>query len=77
MAAASIEGKKAATEQTIPRDNLWPLRAVVVGNVEPGTVVSTDEFYSYSLLTCDGFEHNSVKRGGDEYSRNDYVSFGL
>jgi transposase-like protein len=50
------------------------LRGVVLGNVEPGSVVSTDELYSYNLLTGDGFKHGSVKHGAGEYSRYDYRS---
>jgi len=48
------------------------LRAVVLANVEPGSVVSTDELYSYNLLTGDGFQHGAVKHGAKEYAYYDY-----
>ncbi len=48
------------------------LRAVVLDNVEPGSVVSTDELYSYNLLTGDGFAHGAVKHGAKEYAHYDY-----
>jgi transposase len=58
----------------IPNVKKDTLRAVVLDNVEPGSVVSTDELYSYNLLTGDGFTHGSVKHGSKEYSRYDYRS---
>src|SRR3546814_1071855 len=48
------------------------LRNVVLDNVEPGSVVSTDELYSYNLLTGDGFTHGAVKHGAKEYAHYDY-----
>ncbi|MEO6152848.1 MAG: IS1595 family transposase [Croceibacterium sp.] len=48
------------------------LREVVLDNVEPGSVVSTDELYSYNLLTGDGFTHGAVKHGAKEYAYYDY-----
>jgi transposase len=48
------------------------LRGVVLDNVEPGSVVSTDELYSYNLLTGDGFTHGAVKHGAKEYAHYDY-----
>lgn len=32
-------------------------------NVEKGATVSTDELYSYGLLTGDGYKHGVVKHG--------------
>jgi transposase-like protein len=43
------------------------LRAVVLENVEPGSVVSTDELMSYGLLTGDGFIHGAVKHSAKEW----------
>jgi hypothetical protein len=48
------------------------LRRVVLENVEPGSVVSTDELISYGLLTGDGFIHGSVNHGKKEWSYYDY-----
>jgi hypothetical protein len=48
------------------------LRDVVLKNVEPGSVVSTDELMSYGLLAGDGFVHGSVKHGAKEWSYYDY-----
>jgi transposase len=50
------------------------LRGVVLDNVEPGSTVSTDELYSYNLLTGDGFEHGRVSHGKGEYAVYDYRS---
>jgi transposase len=44
------------------------LRAVVNENVEKGSVVSTDELYSYGLLEGDGYVHGSVQHGRKEYA---------
>ena len=42
------------------------------GNVEPGSIVSTDEFISYGSLTPDGFKHGAVKHGAKEWAYYDY-----
>ena len=48
------------------------LRDVVLNNVEAGSFVSTDELYSYNLLTGDGYKHGTVKHGQKEYAYYDY-----
>jgi transposase len=48
------------------------LRGVVLDNVEPGSIVSTDELMSYGLLTGDGYKHGMVKHGSKEWSYYDY-----
>jgi len=58
--------------QVIPDVKKPTLRAVVNENVEPGSTVSTDELYSYGLLTGDGYRHGAVQHGRKEYSRYDY-----
>ena len=58
----------------IPNVKKETLRGVVLDNVEPGSVVSTDELYSYNLLTGDGFTHGAVKHGRKEYAHYDYRS---
>ncbi len=47
------------------------LREVVLRNVEPGSVVSTDELMSYGLLEGDGFTHGKVKHGAKQYAYHD------
>src|SRR3954454_1544100 len=42
------------------------LRSGVLDDVEPGSVVSTDELMSYGLLAGDGFIHGAVKHGAKE-----------
>jgi transposase-like protein len=64
-------GGRIAT-QVIPDVRTKTLRDVVLENVEPGAVVSTDELMSYGLLTGDGFVHGSVKHGAKEWSYYDY-----
>ncbi|MBV9786301.1 MAG: IS1595 family transposase, partial [Acidisphaera sp.] len=46
--------------KAIPDAKKETLRAAVTGNVEPGSIVSTDEFVSYGLLTPDGYQHGVV-----------------
>ena len=58
--------------QVIPDVRKDTLRDVVLQNVEPGSVVSTDELVSYGLLAGDGFTHGSVKHGAKEWSYYDY-----
>jgi len=60
------------TTQVIPNVKTDTLRNVVLENVEPGSVVSTDELYSYNLLTGDGFRHGTVKHGEKEWTHFDY-----
>lgn len=63
-------GKIAA--QVIPNVKMATLRGVVLENVEPGTIVSTDELYSYGLLEGDGYKHGAVKHGAKEWAYYDY-----
>lgn len=60
------------TTEVIPNVRKDTLRNVVLENVEPGSVVSTDELMSYGLLTGDGFQHGTVKHGTKEYAYYDY-----
>jgi transposase-like protein/predicted RNA-binding Zn-ribbon protein involved in translation (DUF1610 family) len=43
------------------------LKPIVIGNVEPGTTVSTDEWPGYNELTQEGYRHGSVKHSAKEY----------
>ncbi len=56
----------------IPNVKKRTLRKVVNDLVEKGSVVSTDELYSYNLLTDDGYVHGTVRHGEKEWSRYDY-----
>lgn len=58
----------------VPDVKKQTLRGVVLDNVEPGAVVSTDELMSYGLLTGDGYTHGAVKHAAKEWSRYDYRS---
>jgi transposase-like protein len=60
------------TTAVIPDVKKETLRGVVLENVEKGTVVSTDELYSYGLLTGDGYAHGAVKHGQKEWTYFDY-----
>ncbi len=60
------------TAQVIPDIRKDTLRDVVLQNIEPGSVVSTDELISYGLLSGDGFTHGAVKHGAKEWSWYDY-----
>lgn len=64
-------GGKLAT-QVIPDIKKATLRGVVLQNVEPGTIVSTDELMSYGLLEGDGYQHGTVKHGAKEWAYYDY-----
>ena len=64
-------GGRIATK-IIPDVRMPTLRGVVLKNVEPGSVVSTDELMSYGLLAGDGFIHGAVKHGAKEWSYFDY-----
>ena len=70
MGLAEREGRMKAV--VIPNVKKDTLRNVVLKNVEGGATVSTDELYSYNLLTSDGYEHGMVKHGKKEYSYYDY-----
>lgn len=64
------EGKVVA--EVIPDVKKATLREAVNRTVEPGTIVSTDELYSYGLLDGDGYKHGAVKHGQKEWSYYDY-----
>ena len=64
-------GGKLATE-VIPNVRKDTLRDVVLENVEKGATVSTDELYSYNLLTGDGYKHGAVSHAAKEWTYYDY-----
>ncbi|MBV9858629.1 MAG: IS1595 family transposase [Alphaproteobacteria bacterium] len=63
-------GRMAA--QVIPNVRKDTLRDVTLQNVEPGSVVSTDELMSYNLLSGDGYTHGRVSHAKGEWSWYDY-----
>ncbi len=58
--------------QVIPNVKKETLRGIVLDRVEKGSIVSTDELYSYNLLEGDGYKHGHVKHGEKEWSYYDY-----
>jgi transposase len=58
--------------EVIPNIKKATLREVVKRNVEPGSVVSTDELMSYGLLTDDGYKHGRVTHGEKIWKAFDY-----
>jgi len=70
MGLAERGGKIAA--EVIPNVKKETLRGVVLEKVEKGSIVSTDELYSYNLLEGDGYKHGRVKHGEKEWSYYDY-----
>jgi len=67
---AKERGGKIVTK-VIPDVTMKTLRGVVQETVEKGATVSTDELYSYSLLTGDGYQHGAVKHGAKEWAFRD------
>lgn len=57
--------------EVVPDTTLATLRDVVTDNVERGSIVSTDEYRSYSLLEKAGYEHGKVNHSAKEYARRD------
>ena len=41
--------------------------------MKPGTIVSTDEWIGYNLVTPSGHWHGTVKHGHDEYATTDEI----
>jgi len=58
--------------KVIPDVRKHTLRKIVLENVEPGSIVSTDELMSYGLLTGDGYKHSQVKHSEGDYAHYDY-----
>ncbi|GEM_PF-2306469 len=70
MGPAERGGRIAA--EVIPNVKKATLRCVVLKNVEPGSIVSTDELMSYGLQDGDGYKHGTVRHGDNEWSYYDY-----
>jgi transposase-like protein len=63
-------GGRIVTE-IIPDVSKKTLRTVVLMNVQPRTIVSTDEAKGYGLLTGDDYVHGTVNHSRDEWTRLD------
>ena len=55
--------------RVVPNARTVSLRPIVLENVAPGSIVSTDELRSYGLLTKDGYRHGRVNHAQGEYAR--------
>lgn len=62
------ERKGRMVTQIVPNIKMPTLRDVVLKNVKPGSIVSTDELMSYSLLTRDGYTHGKINHSAGEYA---------
>ncbi len=58
--------------EVIPDIKKATLREKVNEKVEPGSIVSTDELFSYGLLTGDGYKHGVVNHSQKLWSYYDY-----
>lgn len=66
---AIVERKGRMIARVVPDARTVSLRPIVLENVAPGSIVSTDEHRSYGLLTGDGFRHGRVNHAAGEYAR--------
>lgn len=64
-----MERKGRMIARVVPNARTVSLRPIVLENVAPGTIVSTDELRSYGLLTKDGYRHGRVNHAQHEYAR--------
>lgn len=67
-----VEREGRIVTEVVPDVKKATLREAVNRNVEPGTIVSTDELMSYGLLEDDGYKHGVVKHGAKEWAYYDY-----
>jgi transposase-like protein len=58
--------------KAVPDASKATLKALVKGNVEPGSTVGTDEFASYGLLEPEGYKHGQVQHAAKEYAYYDW-----
>lgn len=57
--------------EVIPNVSKAALQEAFRRNVKPGTIISTDEWGGYNLVTPDGHWHGTVKHGAGEYANTD------
>lgn len=53
--------------QVVPDSKSATLFPIVAANVEPGTVISTDEYQTYQSLPKIGYEHGTVEHKAGQY----------
>lgn len=66
-------GGRMVTE-IIPDATTASLKKVVLENVQPKTIVSTDEWKGYGLLTAYDYQHGTVNHSQEEWARVDPVT---
>jgi transposase len=57
--------------EVIPNAKTGSLRRVILRHVAPGSIISTDEYRSYSLLERSGYKQGKVRHSFKEYARTD------
>lgn len=57
--------------EVVENTKLNTLYRVVTENVERGSIVSTDEYIGYNLLTEEGYTHGSVKHRAKQWAKRD------
>ena len=57
--------------EVIPRANTETLKAAFHRNIDPFSVVSTDELAAYNLLDREGYIHGTVNHSAGEYAKVD------
>lgn len=63
-------GGRMVTE-VIPDATTASLKKVVLENVQPKTIISTDEWAGYNLLTAHDYQHGRVNHSAEEWARTD------
>ena len=63
-------GGRMVTE-IIPDATTATLKKVVLENIQPKTIISTDEWPGYNLLTAYDYQHVTVNHSQDEWARTD------
>lgn len=69
--AMKQRGGRIVTE-TIPDTKTATIKPVVLGTVEQGTKVSTDEWVAYGLLSSYDYDHGQVNHSKKEYVRGEH-----
>lgn len=66
------EGRTVA--EVAPNAQTTTLREITLRNVEPGSMVTTDEYRAYGLLKRDGYDHAAVRHVDKEWSYYDQTA---
>ncbi len=54
--------------EVIPNATMKTLHEVTMRNIEPGSVISTDEWKAYNLLTDNNFHHGAVNHSAKQWA---------